>query len=76
MVWFQYAFLLTGIGLVAWGWRRNSRNRLLAGAIALFLGGTFVELATGFGEGFRQAQATHHALEQEHAPAGRADSGG
>lgn len=62
----QYLFFFSGICLLAWGYLRRSRNVLLGGALSLFLGGSFVDLATGVRGGYEAAVATHQALEREH----------
>ena len=68
MAWLQYAFLFTGIGLLAWGYRRRAPNPMLVGAIALSLGGSFTDLAGRAQRVYEHAEATHRALEAEHAP--------
>ena len=49
MVILQYLLLAAGIALLAWGYRHNLRNRMLGGALVLFLAGIAPDLADGFG---------------------------
>ena len=52
MYFFEIAALLIAIVVLAVGYRKNSRNLLLTGAIVLFIAGVANETAQGLIDGF------------------------
>ena len=55
MYFFEIAILLVAIAILVLGYRKNNRNLLLTGAIALFIAGIASETVQGFIEGFHSA---------------------
>jgi len=76
MVILQYLLLAAGIALLAWGYRHNLRNRMLGGALVLFLAGIAPDLADGFGAGVRQSFGYHPGGEAPAARPGPAPAAG
>lgn len=58
---FEIASVVGAITSLAWGYRKQSRNWLLAGAIALWLSCAVPNFYEGYREGL-QAGASHHGL--------------
>lgn len=52
MSWIESSLLLCGIVILVWGYRRNHRRLLLAGAIPLALGAGLSDVVTGVHDGW------------------------
>lgn len=55
--WIEIGLMLAGAVTLTVGYRRNSRNVLLAGALLLFASGTAVDFVRGVGDGWKQSTA-------------------
>lgn len=57
MIYLVVLLFIIGIVLLVVGYRKNSRNLLLAGAIVLFVSATVQPFSQGFAEGFREGSS-------------------